>query len=125
MIGVVNAVREAIIELPVLGPAGRARRVAFVVDTGFDGGITLPSSIAAELELSTRGVGRATLADGSKTEYDLCEATVLWDGVERPVIVEIAETFPLLGMALLEGHLLRIEVVRGGRVNLTPLSPPR
>ena len=54
--GVVNAVREAIIELTVLGPAGQAQRVAFVVDTGFDGGITLPSTIAAERGLVTKGV---------------------------------------------------------------------
>jgi predicted aspartyl protease len=120
--GVVNAIREAIVELTVIGAAGRSRRVAFVLDTGFGGGITLPSSIAAELELRPQGVAVATLGDGSETEYDFCEAAVLWDGLERPVVVEYAETFPLLGMALLEGHLLQIEVARSGGVSITPLS---
>jgi len=120
--GVVNAVREAIVELTVMGTAGRSKRVAFVVDTGFDGGITLPSSIAGELELPTKGSGVVTLGDGSQTDYDFTEAFVSWNGRPRRVMVDIAETFPLLGMRLMEGHELRVDVVRSGRVTITPFS---
>ena len=119
--GVVTAVREAVVELTVIGTAGRSQRISFIVDTGFDGGITLPSSIAAELELRTEGVAVTTLGDGSKTDHEFSKAVVLWNGVARSVLVDIAETDPLLGMRLLAGHLLRIEVNRYVEVSIIPL----
>ena len=40
--GVVNARLEAVLSLSLLGPAGQAREVDVVVDTGFNGYLTLP-----------------------------------------------------------------------------------
>jgi hypothetical protein len=38
--------------------------------------------------------------------------------------VEVAETMPLLGMELLRGHELRIDVLPGGIVSIRSLSDP-
>ncbi|HEX8692824.1 MAG TPA: hypothetical protein VF746_10415 [Longimicrobium sp.] len=119
--GAVNAKREAVVDLTVSGPAGLAERLAFVVDTGFDSDVTLPAATVAAMGLRLVAAGRAVLGDGSLTYYDICEAEVVWGNASRQVLVDVAETESLLGMGLLEGHELRIEAVRGGRVRITPL----
>ena len=120
--GSVNEYRQAIVELTILGPSGRKERLEFIVDTGFGGGLTLHSSIAAELQLNSVGVGRAILADGHETVFDLCEAFVVWGDEVRLVTVGLADTVALMGMALLEGNVLRLEAVADGDVRITPLS---
>jgi predicted aspartyl protease len=120
--GYVDEYRQAIVELTIVGPFGRKEHLEFIVDTGFGGGLTLHSSIAAELQLKAVGVGRAILADGHETVFDLCEAFVVWGNELRPVLVGLADTVALMGMALLEGNVLRLEAVAGGDVRITPLS---
>lgn len=68
------------------------------------------SSTATELGLEFDGVGWAVLADGTEASFDMYDATVLWDGQPRNVYVYAAETTPLVGMRLLEGHDLHVEV---------------
>jgi len=41
---------------------------------------------------------------------------VLWDGQARYVEADAADTTPLLGMLLLDGHDLSVQVRDGGRV---------
>ena len=57
--GFVNANREAVVTIPLLGPAGQTREIAAVVDTGFNGYLTLPPTLEAELGLSVVGDGEA------------------------------------------------------------------
>ena len=87
-----------------------------MVDTGFNGFLTLPVDLVNELELPFASLGRATLADGSVVTYSVHEATVLWDGQPRHIEVDAAETTPLIGMLLLHGHGLSVQVRSGGRV---------
>ena len=49
--GVVNAAYEAVVTLPVQGPAGQSREVEAVIDTGFNRFLTLPPALVAELDL--------------------------------------------------------------------------
>ena len=114
--GVVNAAYEAVVTLPLRGPDGRFREVDAVVDTGFNGFLTLPSSLVAELGLPYRGHSEAILADGSVAEFDVYGVTVSWDGSARHVSANAANSTPLLGMSLLDGHDLSIKVRNGGRV---------
>jgi predicted aspartyl protease len=75
--GAVDALHEPVVELTVTGGAeARSVRLPFIVDTGFTGGITLPAEIVDELELPNQGEGRAWLADGSMTQFSICEASV-------------------------------------------------
>ncbi len=114
--GEVNSAYEAIIPLSLQGPAGRTQQVEAVIDTGFTGFLTLPPSLVAELGLVFRGTSEATLADGSGVSFDAYDATVLWEGDPRVVLVDEADTTPLVGMLLLDRHNLNIDVESGGRV---------
>ncbi len=92
--GVVNAAYEAVVTLPLRGPDGRSREVDAVVDTGYNGFLTLPSSVVAELGLPYRGHSEAILADGSVAEFDVYGVTVSWDGSARNVSVNVADSAP-------------------------------
>lgn len=63
--GTVNASREAVVRLRVRGPNGLVLAVPAVIDTGYDGVLTLPAGIIAALGLTGRFGGYITLADGS------------------------------------------------------------
>lgn len=120
--GSVNAYRVATVDLEVQGPAGDRNRIEFVVDTGYDGLLSLHSAFAAELKLQKFATGRGVLADGTETSYDTCEGFVVWNGELRPVIIDVLDSVALLGMGLLEGHELRLEAVLDGSVHITPLD---
>lgn len=119
--GSVNSFHEAIIRLSLQAAGGQLRDVEVVLDTGFSGSLTLPPSLIAALGLPFRSRGSAILADGSAAHFDIHAATVVWDGVPRNVLVEAADTDPLVGMSLLYGHTILIQAVDGGRVTIEPL----
>ena len=62
--GVVNANYEPVISLSVQGPSGQKREIEAVVDTGFNGFLTLPPALVSELGLPFRIRGAAMLANG-------------------------------------------------------------
>jgi clan AA aspartic protease len=121
--GTVNADLEATVDLTVRGPGDRERGVRAVLDTGFDGWLTLPAAVIGSLRLAHRGRVPAMLADGTRTEFDIYAATILWDGTARPVPVGAAEGTALVGMSLLEGSRLTVEVKDGGLVRIEAPSP--
>ncbi len=114
--GFVNDNLEAIVTLPLLGPAGQTREVDAVIDTGFNGYLTLPPMLAADLGLPVVGDGEAVLVDGSEAAFDVYGVTVLWDGEARYIEIGAVDSTPLVGMALLDSHNLNIEVEDRGRV---------
>ncbi len=116
MEGVVNAHLEAIITVSLLGSTGQTKEVDAVVDTGFNGFLTLPPMLVADLGLPVVGDGEAVLADGSEAVFDVYSVTVLWDGQPRAVETGAVGRDPLVGMALMEDHDLSIQVRDGGRV---------
>ena len=120
MEGVVNAAHEAVLTLSLEGPAGETRDIAAVIDTGFTGFLTVTPALAVELGLPFEGTARATLADGSETTFPYYGVAVLWDGRTRYVEADAADTTPLVGMRLLDGHSLYVEVEDGGRVVIEP-----
>ena len=114
--GVVNAAYEAIVALPIRGPAGQSLEVDAVIDTGFNRFLTLPLSLVAELGLPLVTSGRVMLADGSEASFEVYDVTVLWDGQPRDVYTYAADSTPLVGMAMLDEHDLSVQVRDGGRV---------
>ena len=61
------------------------------------------------------------LGDGSQQFVDVLDGLVELGGKTVAALVESAEIQPLVGMALMRGYGLQIEVVRGGTVRLEPL----
>ena len=114
--GVVNTAYQAVITISVQGPAGRTREIEAVVDTGFNRFLTLPRALTAELGLRYQSRGQVILADGSNADFEVYGAIVLWDGKPKPVDVFLADAVPLVGMAMLDGYDLSVEVVDGGHV---------
>lgn len=119
--GRVTVYREAVISLSVKGSEDQYREIDAVIDTGFNGFLTLPASLIQELGLVWRRRGRAMLADGSESLFDIYEATITWDGRPRRIAVDEVNSDPLIGMSLLYGYELTVQVVDGGRVVINPL----
>ena len=114
--GRVTANREATTPLSISGPDRQARQITAIIDTGFNGYLTLPEDLIVNLNLSLVGNRRATLGDGNVATLDAYLATVLWHGREREVLLLQAEGEPLLGMALLYGSRLTLDAVVNGPV---------
>jgi clan AA aspartic protease len=119
--GIVNDYYDALNPLRISGDDGNSRQIEAVIDTGFNGFLTLPPSLIAELEGNLIGTGRAILADGEERLFPLYDLTVSWDGELRAVEVDAADADPLVGMAMMDGFELKIEVKPRGRVTLQPI----
>jgi clan AA aspartic protease len=102
--GTVTANREAFISLRIPGPSGQEEDVDAIVDTGFTGTLTLPFSVISSLGLHWLTQGQAILANGQLETFDVYRATVIWDGQPLRIMLEAAETDPLVGMTLMYGY---------------------
>jgi clan AA aspartic protease len=116
---------EARIRLTVRGPRGREQEVEAIIDTGYTASLTLPPSVIAVLGLRWRSVARFILADGSEGLFDAYEAKVAWDSKLRTILVDEADAQPLVGMRLLKGHELKMQVRHRGRVTIKRLPRKR
>jgi clan AA aspartic protease len=114
--GVVNARHEAMIRVSVHHANGQEQEVEAILDTGFSGSLTLPPAVIVALGLPWRTRGTVILANGSEDQFDIYAAVIRWDGTPRNILVEAADTDPLVGMALLTGHDVHLQVVAGGHV---------
>jgi clan AA aspartic protease len=114
--GHVTSAREAIIRIAVRGTGAREETVDAIIDTGFDGFLTLPASFVSDLALQFAGATKAALGDGSEVPLDAFEAVVAWDNDERSVVTLATTGEPLVGMAMLSGYRVALDVVEGGRV---------
>jgi len=63
------------------------------------------------------------LADGSATRLDVYMASVVWHGQLRGVLVTETAGASLVGMSLLQGSRLTIEVVADGAVEIRKIPP--
>lgn len=114
--------QEAMIGLEVAGPTHPGRQIKTVIDTGYNGYLTLPGHLISALKLPFAGHRRATLADGTVTVLDIHMATVVWYGRHREVLVSQTAGSPLIGMSMLRGSQLSMHVVEGGDVRVKQLS---
>jgi clan AA aspartic protease len=113
---------EGRIRLKVKGLRGREQEVEAVIDTGYTASLTLPSALIQALGLRWQTVDRVKLADGSTCIFDVYEGKVVWDGKVRTILVDEADADPLVGMRLLKGHELRMQVRYCGKVAIKRLS---
>jgi clan AA aspartic protease len=120
-LGVVSAALEARIPLLLHGSGGQSQLVDALIDTGYDGSLTLPSALIQSLQLPWVQRILGVLADGSQRHFDRYAATVSWNGQKRIIRIEEIDTSPMIGMRFLQGHELRIQVVQSGLVTVIPI----
>ena len=116
--GTVNTDLQPLIVVPAFSASGVRHDIKALVDTGYNGWLTLPPDLIAALGLSWRQRGRAILADGSTIVFDIYEGTVLWDGALLTILIDEADGIPLVGMSLMRGYELNVQAVDGGSVTI-------
>jgi len=116
---------QARIHLKVIGPQGQEQEIEALVDTGYSEFLTLNPATVAALGLRWRRVDKTILADGSECFHDVYDGQVMWDGETCSVSVAELGTTPLVGMALLSGYELKMQVRPRGKVTIKrlPTSP--
>ena len=97
------------------------QRIVATIDTGFDGYLTLPLYMINRLGLRPAGYRQAILGDGNRVVFNLFRARVVWVSKTREVPVLQVDGDPLVGMALLDGNRVIMNVVKDGQVRIENL----
>ena len=117
--GVVNDRLEAVVPLHVVGPSGAERDIDAVLDTGFSDHLALPLDVVEGLGLPLLASADVRLADGGIVFLPTYRVVVLWDGSPREVVAYgVGVGSALIGMAMIEDHLLVVEAVRGSAISI-------
>lgn len=119
--GRVTPQRDAVVKIEVLGPTGRSVGLEAAIDTGYNGFLTLPRRLIEEFGLTFVGTAGAALGDGNDVRMDLYVAAVRWENRTRDILVLEAAGDVLLGMAMLEGSRVTMDVKENGSVLIEPL----
>ena len=118
IVGKISPNVEARITVEMILLGGAAQSVEVVLDTGFSEDLVLPSEVIHQLELTPRGNIRMILADGQRTILPVWAGSVIWH--ERPRRVSVIESSgeSLLGMNLLLGSRVTMDVRVDGDVTI-------
>lgn len=119
--GFLNSDGAPALSLAVRGPDGEQSFDA-VIDTGFNGALTLPPDWIDSLGLPQSGEESVSLADGRVIVVPLYVGYVILDNQAYEVDIAKARTDPLAGTALFRGFSLYVEFQPSGGVELERLS---
>ncbi len=107
---------SAIVPIAIADSSGRLWPVEAIIDTGFVGDIALPSNVIRHLGLIRTGRMDFVLAHGESARLDIYEGRLLWHDRLRDVVVTEADGVPLIGIRLLSGSRVTMDVSPGGEV---------
>lgn len=116
--GTVTEDRVIVIPLEVIASDQSPIGLEAVVDTGFNGYLTLPSETLKRLKASSVGTRRAELGDGKIVELDVSLVKIKWQEAEREVLALQAEATPLVGMSLLWGNRVTLDAQKNGTITI-------
>ena len=120
--GWVDTLRQARVQLEIESGDGRFESIDTVVDTGFNGHLTLPSQVIAGLRLVPDVAADVELATGTQEIVNVWRGRVLWHDQIRTVWILEANGVPLLGMELIEDSQLTIQPRINGHVIIERLD---
>ena len=104
--GSVNPLREAIVEVRFAGGS----ELECVVDTGFDGALLVPASVAERVGLSIVARLVFELVGGARMSADVALGEIEWLGQRRIVEVVLSEgNEALIGTEMFEGAKLVVD----------------
>ncbi len=109
--------QEATIELEVVG-VDRLEKIEAIIDTGFTGELMLSGDLIDRLEIPRVGELPITLGDGSEVYVSLYLTIVVWHSEKRIVQTLRTDGNSLVGMSLLFGNRLILDVVTDGEVSI-------
>ena len=112
--GTVSDDLQAWIAIEILAPNGQTHPIEAVLDTGFNGELALPATTISQLGLPEDIRRPAVTATGDRVSLMTYRGTVLWYGQLRSIQVVEADSEPLLGMELLLGSRVTMDVREGG-----------
>jgi clan AA aspartic protease len=113
---------QARVAVSLLLPNNQEITLDFVVDTGFEGAMTLPLETVQSLNLPFFTQLTANLADDSGVPVDVYVGVIRWQDEEKRIAVLAMGTRPLLGTALLAEHRVQADFTDGGAITITPLT---
>ena|SRR5688572_22874751 len=119
--GIVKS-RAAWVRLRVRGTSASEKQIEAIIDTGYNGWLTLPLELIEILKLPWKTVVTGTLADGSEAEFEVFKGQVIWDGIRRRIPVHEANAKPVVGMSLLRGYEFNMQVRSRGKVIIKRLK---
>lgn len=114
--GRVNQRLEPVVNVSILDDHDIAHSFESILDTGFNGHLTLPSDVIKRLGLNYSGQRAVATADGFTHNVDVFTARLLLHENWRPIFVIRLDSPPLLGMRSLLRCRLSMNVYSGGRV---------
>ncbi len=113
MHGLVNISYEAMLRLVIETEQRKKHSIDAIINTTFGGFLGLPSSMIDMLGL------KSIPPDSSESMSESCyQATVLWDDERRLIPVNVVMGEPIVGMGLLQGYSLQIQVTQHGLVTV-------
>ena len=118
--GKVTTNLESVIELEAIG-YNQQEKIACIIDTGFSGYLALPSNLINRLKLPKVDDQEVILADGTTASMEKYLVKILWHGEERSVSALRADGGPIVGMFLLHGSCVMLDVVEDGNVQIDAL----
>lgn len=110
------------IALTIMGLENSRKSSECIIDTGFTDFLTIPPAWVEELGLERVDCVECELADGSTSILETFELSVKWDDTQRQILAIAADGGPLVGMAMMKGYRLTIDVRPGGEVLLTKVG---
>lgn len=91
------------IEIEIFGITKEKKKIKALIDTGFNGYLSLPYVDAFPLGLVLKGIESSTLADGSTSHHFVCIGSAILDGKEVTTLIDIQPSCAvLMGTQLLK-----------------------
>tara|TARA_Y100000310_G_scaffold308858_1_gene352385 strand:- start:87 stop:452 length:366 start_codon:yes stop_codon:yes gene_type:complete len=80
------------------------QEIEVIIDTGFNGALSLPQTLINELQLKRIGSAQYIMADGTLSDSSIYLAEIDWFNEKKEVsVISSSSEFGLLGMELLSG----------------------
>lgn len=109
--GFVNEDLEPVIEVGLVA-GDRVERTFAIIDTGFNGYLCLADNLIDKMDLSYIGTDFFELGNGEIVENDVFSGRIIFDKMERNVLVTLSTSSDvLIGTSLLKAKTLFIDFI--------------
>lgn len=113
---------EARVDIIFRIPDGTFATVEAVIDTGFTSELVAPEYVLEQIGLPLARPAEFRLADHTIIEVQSYQVKLVWHGEERDMIAFATGEETLIGMRLLHGSRVIVDVVPDGSVEIAELN---